>query len=292
MSIQTNGSDQHVARFGHELKWLHAAETRGQVGICLLHQHERELIQNNMLDDDREVRMKLRRKLELGMDYFLDVKNTLLLWSATWDELLGQKRRYDLEGTLPTNREMLDASFLSLVTLTRRLNIGSADPSLVSSKLLSVMSHYPRLPDTGKSRGATVTGAGTEHLDELDSTDLDDLDTLLAVNSSDGEMPFDSGSNESENDPFDAGGNTDLIEEGKSGCDTIFVLDDVDAEGNIASDYVVRAVDRGPECSSMQMRRRGLRPRDLKGNVSSIIPKKRGAYQCDANSNEGPMLKK
>jgi hypothetical protein len=76
-----------------------------------------------MLDDDREVKMKLRRKLDLGMDYFLGVKNTLLSWLATWDELLGQKRRYDMKGILPTSRDMLDASFLCLVTISRRLNI-------------------------------------------------------------------------------------------------------------------------------------------------------------------------
>ena len=39
---------------------------------------EREYIQNNMLDDDREVKMKLRRKLGLGIDYFLGVRKTLL----------------------------------------------------------------------------------------------------------------------------------------------------------------------------------------------------------------------
>ncbi|KAH8743900.1 hypothetical protein F5883DRAFT_623393 [Diaporthe sp. PMI_573] len=209
MSIQTNGNDQHVARFGHELKWLHAAETRGQVGLGLLHQHERELIQNNMLDDDREVRMKLRRKFELGMDYFLDVKNTLLLWLAMWDELLGQKCRYDRE----------------------------------------------------------------------------------AVDSSDNEM-FDSGSDESENAPDGTGDNADLTEKGQSGSDTIFVLGDVDAEGNFGSDYVARALDRRPECSSVEMRRRGLRPRGLGGNVASIIPRKRAAYQCDADAEGGRMLKR
>jgi len=284
MSIQTNGNDQHVARFGHELKWLHAAETRGQVGLGLLHQHERQLIQNNMLDDDREVRMKLRRKFELGMDYFLDVKNTLLLWLAMWDELLGQKRRYDLEDILPASREMLDASFLSLVTLTRRLNIGSADPSLVSSESLSVMCHLPGLPGKGEPLGATVTGTGTEH--------PDDLDTILAVDSSDNEMPFDSGSDESGNAPDGTGDNTDLTEKGQSGSDTIFVLGDVDAEGNVGSDYVARAVDRRPECSLVQMRRRGLRPRGLGGNVASNIPKKRAANQCDAHAEGGRMLKR
>jgi hypothetical protein len=55
------------------------AEIRGQVESRRLHQSEREYIQNNMLDDDREVKMKLRRKLDLGMDYFLGVKNALLL---------------------------------------------------------------------------------------------------------------------------------------------------------------------------------------------------------------------
>lgn len=292
MTTQTPGSDQHVARFGHELKWLHAAETRGQVGIGLLHQHERELIQNNILDDDREVRMKLRRKFELGLDYFVDVKNTLLLWLATWDELLGQKRRYDLEGIFPTSREMLDASFLSLVTLTRRLNIGAADPSLVTFEPSSAISALLGLSGTVEPLGATVTGAGTEYLDELDQTDLDDLDTLQEVDSSNSEVPFDSGSDESENDPDGAGERTDLSEKGQDGFDTIFVLDDVDAEGNIGSGYVARAMDRRPECSLVPMRRRGLRPRDLKGNIASTIPKKRAAYPCDADAEEGPMLKK
>jgi hypothetical protein len=111
---------------------------------------------------------------------------------------------------------MLDASFLSLVTLTRRLNIGSADTSLVSSAPSSVISHLPVLPDTCKPLSATVIGTGTEHLDELNSPDLDDLDTLPALDPSDSEMPFESGSDESENDPFGAGGNTDLTEEGQS----------------------------------------------------------------------------
>jgi hypothetical protein len=154
-----------------------------------------------MLDDNRKVRIKLQRKFKLGIDYFLDVKNTLLLWLAMWDELLGQKRCYNCEGRLPATQEMLDASFLSLVTLTRRLNIGSADPSLVSSKTLSAMCHLPGLPGTGRPLGATVTGAGTEH--------YNDLDTVLAVDSSNNEM-FDSASDESEDAPEGPGDNTDL----------------------------------------------------------------------------------
>ena len=89
-------NNQHVARFGRNLKCLHLPETRGQVESRRLHQSEREYIQNDMLDDDREVKMKLRRRLDLGMDYFLGIKNTLLLCLAMWDELLGHKRRYDI----------------------------------------------------------------------------------------------------------------------------------------------------------------------------------------------------
>ena len=88
MFTETDSNDQHVVTFCHNLKRLHLAETRGRVDNRLLHQYERDFIRNNTLDDDQEVRLKLRRKFGLGMDYFLGVKNTLLLWLVTWDNLL------------------------------------------------------------------------------------------------------------------------------------------------------------------------------------------------------------
>jgi hypothetical protein len=101
-----------------------------------------------------------------------------------WDELLGQKRCYDLEGILSTSREMLDASFLCLVTVARRLNVGSGYPFLVRSELSSVASHIPGLPETGEYLGATVTGIETEDTDDRNLTDFDELDTFSALDSS------------------------------------------------------------------------------------------------------------
>ncbi|KAH8743634.1 hypothetical protein F5883DRAFT_655711 [Diaporthe sp. PMI_573] len=227
--------------------------------------------------------MKLRRKFELGMDYFLDVKNTLLLWLAMWDELLGQKCRYDREGILPVSPG--NAGCLIPVPGYTYPQAQYRLCRSLSGELRVVVGHVSsaRAAGTGEPPGATVTGTGTEH--------PDDLDTILAVDSSDNEM-FDSGSDESENAPDGTGDNADLTEKGQSGSDTIFVLGDVDAEGNFGSDYVARALDRRPECSSVEMRRRGLRPRGLGGNVASIIPRKRAAYQCDADAEGGRMLKR
>ena len=105
------------------------------------------------------------------------------------------------------------------------------------------MSHLLGLPGIGEALGATVTGIGIEH--------LDDLDILLAVDSSDNEIHFDSGLDESENDPNGAGENIGLSEKGQSGFNTIFVLDDIDTKGNIGSNYIVRAIDYRPKCSLM-----------------------------------------
>ncbi|KAH8744743.1 hypothetical protein F5883DRAFT_654926 [Diaporthe sp. PMI_573] len=215
-----------------------------------------------MLDDDREVKMKLRRKLDLGMDYFLGVKNALLLWLAMWDELLGQKRRYDLQGTLPTSREMLNASFLCIVTVARRLNIGPGYPFLARSELSPVASHTPGLPETGEYLGATVTGMDTEANDDPDLTDFDELDTLSALDPSYSDTLFDSGTEDacSQNDSGDKSDNARRNAE-------FTKFTDADAPKGSAFSC--------PE-----------------GKCSTNYTKKGAGHQCDDGADEGPLRKK
>jgi hypothetical protein len=214
-----------------------------------------------------------------------------------WDELLGQKRRYDLQGTLPTSREMLDASFLCIVTVARRLNIGPGYPFLARSELSPVASHTPGLPETGEYLGATVTGMDTEANDDPDLTDFDELDTLSALDPSYSDTLFDSGTEDacSQNDSGDksdnARRNAEFTSERQRGVQAIFVLGDVDGEGNVGGNYVANNVG-GLESSPMQMRRRGLHSHVPKENAAPIIPRKGAGHQCDDGADEGPLRKK
>ena len=77
--------------------------------------------------------------------------------------------------------EKLDASFLCLVIVARRLNIGSAYPFLGRSEFSS-NSHTSALlvPRTGESLGSTVAGLEAGGNGVLHLTDTDELDPLSA----------------------------------------------------------------------------------------------------------------
>ena len=113
---------------------------------------------------------------------------------------------------------------LSLVTFTRRLNIGLVDPSPRSFESSPFVAHPPGLPETGESLGATVTGAERGEPENLDLSDLDELDQFLGLGSSDSEILLDSGSDDSEDNSGGARDNLDLTKAGQSSFETIFVL--------------------------------------------------------------------
>ncbi|KAH8747662.1 hypothetical protein F5883DRAFT_243470 [Diaporthe sp. PMI_573] len=144
---------------------------------------------------------------------------------------------------------MLNASFLCKVTVPRRLNIGPGYPFWqgLSCCLLTLIHR----------------GCLREYLG------------VYSDNPSYSDAPFDSGTEDacSQNDTADMSDNArrsaEFTSERQRGVQAIFVLGDIDREGNIGGNYVANNVG-GLESSPMQMSRRCLHSRVPKKDTTQL----------------------
>jgi hypothetical protein len=86
---------------------------------------------------------------------------------------------------------MLDALFLYIIIVARRLNIGLGYPFLARSKLLFIAFYILGLLETGEYLGAIVTGIDIEANNDLDLIDFDELNILFVLDLSYSDIFFD-----------------------------------------------------------------------------------------------------
>ncbi|KAI3333823.1 hypothetical protein F4824DRAFT_512987 [Ustulina deusta] len=177
-----NGVDD-ILMFGRYYQTIVAMEPDVINSGMLLHPEEASFIRGTVAYDDSTAIVACQERLDLGLDYYYDVKHQIMSFLRVWDAILDEKRRYDAAGWPRRSRSFMDSFRICSYLIPQRVGIGFVGPYVGSLQLDTGFDNIPVLGRPASYHSETSTAVNSplhwaEH--ERSIEDGDHGDRLLS----------------------------------------------------------------------------------------------------------------
>lgn len=164
-----------VVQFGNLIKRQLFLETTSPAGTMpILTPRESPLITERLLQSQVDIETAYRKRLELGPEFYLGVKQHLMAILQAWDAIIDEKDAFDKLGRLIGDRQFIESFLICTDTIPNRVNIGMFGPHGLQSNPIAL----PPLPVAVKKERCGNTGWLPKHAKGPDSLQGHSADVL------------------------------------------------------------------------------------------------------------------
>ncbi|KAI8626619.1 hypothetical protein F5Y19DRAFT_446353 [Xylariaceae sp. FL1651] len=156
----TNGVDG-ILMFGRYYQSIVAIEPGIVNNGKLLHPEEASFIRGIAACDDPTAVAACRQRLDVGLDYYYDVKHQITSFLRVWDAILDEKRRYDAVGWPKRNRSFMDSFQVCSYLIPQRVSIGFLPPYVDVPQLDMGLDNVPVLSRPTSYHSETSTAVNS-----------------------------------------------------------------------------------------------------------------------------------
>ncbi|KAI3339063.1 hypothetical protein F4824DRAFT_508979 [Ustulina deusta] len=155
-----NGVDD-ILRFGTYYQTIVAMEPDVINNRRLLYPEEASFIRGTAAYDDSTAVVACQERLDLGLDYYYDVKHQITSFLRVWDAILDEKRRYDAVGWPRRSRSFMDSFQVCSYLIPQRVSIGFLGPYVGIPQLDTGFDHIPVLSRPASYHSETSTAVNS-----------------------------------------------------------------------------------------------------------------------------------